>query len=121
VTHICNGGHGCAGKDCACPCHYQGGKAARDKRVEKECRLVCERMTKPPLKQDQNRPAIPTAQQMAKLDADEYIHDVQYRQLATILCAESGGKLTFPETDSLLMDLNDYKFDLLYKAMKNRS
>jgi hypothetical protein len=19
----CNGGHGCAGRDCACPCHYE--------------------------------------------------------------------------------------------------
>lgn len=25
--HVCNGGHGCGGQDCACPCHY--GRAAR--------------------------------------------------------------------------------------------
>jgi len=27
--HICNGGHGCGGRDCACPCHYTGRGAAR--------------------------------------------------------------------------------------------
>lgn len=21
-SHVCNGGHGCAGQDCACPCHF---------------------------------------------------------------------------------------------------
>ena len=21
-SHVCNGGHGCAGAECACPCHF---------------------------------------------------------------------------------------------------
>lgn len=28
--HDCNGGHGCAGADCACPCHFDGQRERDD-------------------------------------------------------------------------------------------
>jgi hypothetical protein len=33
TLHVCNGGHGCAGHDCACPCHYDT--------PEPDCCLFC--------------------------------------------------------------------------------
>lgn len=38
----CNGGHGCAGRDCACPCHY-GRHAQQTRRKAKPRKALAQR------------------------------------------------------------------------------